>query len=160
MQLVYFGQKRPKTIRVVSQESYLTEKGRAMKENSNPDKPKHVSLLVLDVKSTKDYTFEPFVAKEVDDAVAKKLLDNCGDIFFKVNEAERKKEEKPDHKPKTDGIVGELAADQIKDREKYLEREKKRDLGVSIAKMKGKKDDPNDMSLEERGIKPDKGEKV
>ena len=134
MDIVYFGNKRPKVIRVVTEENYpmrLQQVKAEMKETPS----KHISLLTCRGVDEQDIVFEPFKAVNVHASIARKLLDNCGDIFFKVEVAERRRIQSPDHKPKTDGYVGDMTADKIPDLAKQREIDKKNEEGKSIEQV-------------------------
>lgn len=136
MQLVYMGQKRPKTIWVVSGLDHSLALQQAKYENHREKgdfKPlKNISVLKCDsVQERTEIVFEPFKAVEVVDTIARLLLKSCADIIFEVGKAERKREQKPDHNPSTNGYVGDSHADQIPDLEKQMELDKKNDEGMS-----------------------------
>lgn len=87
--------------------------------------PKVVTLTLSGKKH--EVTFAPFRATEVDDEVGAVLLKNAGDIF-KRYDIERSA---PDPKPQaqTKGYVGDKGAEQIKDLDKELEKEKRIEEG-------------------------------
>jgi len=124
MKLVYFGKKRPKVIKTISPELY--QEYRINKEGIT-----YLSLTGKDLR----YAFEPFKQIEVDEEVGLILLDKAGDIFKRVDVDEKK----PDPKPvvKTDGYVGDMAADQIPDLKKQVQRDLKEEEGKSAEQVIG-----------------------
>ncbi len=122
MKLVYFGKKRPKVIATISPELYPDVK-------LNNEGITYISLTGKNLK----YSFEPFKAIEVDEEVGLILLDKAGDIFKRINIEGRK----PDPKPivKTDGYVGDMAADQITDLKRQVKSDLKEEEGKSIEEV-------------------------
>lgn len=120
--LVYFGKRRPKKVKTVSRIDY---------DNALKEFPNH-TIVVLEGKNL-EYSFEPFRAIEVDEALAKILLNNAGDIFKRIDNEPGK----PDPKPiiKTDGYVGETPADKIPDLKKKIEQENKAEEGKSVEEL-------------------------
>lgn len=122
MKLVYFGKKRPKVIATISPELYPDVK-------LNKEGITYISLTGKNLR----YSFEPFKSIEVDEEVGLILLDKAGDIFKQVDVEDIKSDPKPIIK--TDGYVGDMAADQIPDLKKQVERDLKEEEGKSVEQV-------------------------
>uniref|UniRef100_A0A6H1ZA96 Uncharacterized protein n=1 Tax=viral metagenome TaxID=1070528 RepID=A0A6H1ZA96_9ZZZZ len=125
MKLVYFGRKRPKVIKTVAPE--LLE---VVKEE---DKRKAGGVTFIASAKNSTYKFVPFQTIEVEDEVAKVLLDKAGDIFKCVDSGDSA----PDPNPvvKTDGYVGDIPAEKIKDLKKVQDRQTRVEEGKSIEEI-------------------------
>ena len=126
IKVVYFGMKRPKVFQTVSPQMFEHAKTMGRKKG---DGITYISLANKDLK----YSFEPFKAMDIDDAVAKMILDCAGDLFKRVDEGENS----PDPIPviKTDGYVGDTHAERIKDLKKVIAKDKKDEEGKSIERV-------------------------
>lgn len=126
IKIVYFGKKRPKVFKTVSPEmfEYARAEGRSKGDG--------ITYIPLAGKSLR-YSFEPFKSIEVDDSVGKVLLDGAGDMFKRVDDTS------PKRKPiiKTDGYVGDVHAENIKDLPKKVSKENKAEEGKSAEQIVG-----------------------
>lgn len=126
VKMVYFGLKRPKVLKVVSSQFYssLVEEGKRKGDG--------ITYLMIDGKNL-TYKFEPFQQIDVDNEVAKILLDKANDLFKRVDVEEGK----PNPKPivKADGYVGDATAESIKDLKKRVENDNKDEEGKNIEQI-------------------------
>lgn len=125
MKVVYFGKKYPKVIKTVLRENLQTAK--------EEDRRKMTGISFIVSSTAKTYKFTPFKALEVEDEVAKILIKNTSGLFHCVDEGERH----PEHKPKasTDGYVGDIHAEKIKNLNRKIEKEIKAEKGKSIEEI-------------------------
>ena len=126
MKLVYFGKKRPKVFKTVSPEQLESAKEEGRQKTDG------ITYVALSGKSLK-YAFEPFKTIEVVEEVATIILSCAGDMFKCVDEGDNVKKPKPIIK--TDGYVGDMHAERIKDLPKKVARENKAEEGKSVEQV-------------------------
>lgn len=118
-------------------------------------RPKKVVLTINGV--TYEKNFMPFKATEVEDEFGRVLLDNAGDIFKRIDQDERAPDPKP--QPKTDGYVGDKAADQLPDVNKQIQKDMEKEKGKDIKDLQSEKEIEVDQLVEEE-LSPQRSEKA
>lgn len=140
IQLVYFGKKYPKIIEVVPPENYAQakEEDRRASEIATKTGKIHQGVSFISLSGpAKVYKFSPFKEIAVEERAAKILLGNAGDIFRKVTES---RDPKIDPNIATEGHVGAVHAERIKDLEKTTKAEMKSEKGKSVEQLIGEKE--------------------
>jgi len=134
MKLVYFGKKYPKVIKTVPPEKLARAKEEDRRKAIKGKKITGggVSFIPLNGEEMV-YSFEPFKQIEVKKEVGDFLLEHAGDLFKCIDTGDSAPD--PEPKVKTDGYVGSVPAERIKDLDKLQKKQVKLEEGKSIEEV-------------------------